>query len=306
MNTHFSRPLGKFLGSLALALPFAMGCGDASVLPRVNLIDKTTQPLSLGSFLEINGQYGSGCTSRTGNWSIGMGGFSQLTNTALTVVKNDIGCSLSASSLRVGASMSNSLYLPPSAVSLGSSYLSSAVSFATLAGGTPDFYGNLRIQPDLSFASDFTLNVVYSDDPSLLTSSAIATYSVQSATATSGSVAAPDYSLDMSTLLFQVDAGKVVQSVSGTASLTSVTIAAQHFVVSTTDLGTSPSFADVDAEYRSGTAVSLSGTDPTISYTYFGLGAVDLTTSAVRTLILANTSNGTTSYEVFQVTFNAP
>ena len=241
MSSSIRHRFVQVLSSLSLALPLLVGCGSPDVHPTVILTDHSTKALSLGSFMEINGAYGTGCTNRTGSWSVGIGGFTGLTNPALSVIRNDLGCSLSASSVRIGSGLSGQLYSPAAALALGASFASSGSAFNQMMSDPVAFYGNLRIQPDLSFANDFILGMVYSEDPNLVSASQLADYAVQSATATADGVSAPDYSVDVTGLSMQVDVNKIVQTTGGNAVLTAGTIAGQSFVVSSNDLGASPS-----------------------------------------------------------------
>jgi hypothetical protein len=306
MNSRYNRRIGSHLASLLLALPLAAGCGDASVQPSVSILDKTTKALTIGSFLEISGTYGGSCVARSGSWSVGVNGFSQLSNSPLSVVRNDAGCALTATSVHVGAMSSSTTYVANGVIPLGASFLGSAVPFSTAAGGMASFYGNLRIQPDLSFSSDFVINLLYSDDPNVVSASAVADYAVQSASATAGAVAAPDYTIDVTGISFQVDSAKIAQSASGSAALTFVNVTGQSFVVSPADLGSAPTYAAVAGEFQAGAPQALVGPNPSVAAAAFGLSQLDLSTPQVRTLIVANTENGTSSYEVFRITFSAP
>lgn len=306
MRSSSSRFFVKSLSTLSLALPLLVGCGAPTVNPAVELVDRSTKALSLGSFLEVNGLFGTGCTSRTGSWSVGIGGFSALTNPPLTVIANDTGCGLSVTSVRVGSSLASNLFVPAAAIPLGAYFASSGSPFVQTSGSPVDFYGNLKIQPDISFATDFSISLIYSEDPNLVAASAIANSAVQSATAGAGAVDSPDYTLDVAGITMQVDANKVVHNVGGSAVLSAMNTMGQTFIVSNTDFGAAPTYAMLDTEFQAGTQLSLNGTNPMLAAADFALVGASLVAPQVRTMIVANTVAGTRSYEAFRIVFSAP
>jgi hypothetical protein len=83
-------------------------------------------------------------------------------------------------------------------------------------------------------------------------------------------------------------------------------VVAQTYVIDLGTLGASPTYATVDAAYRSNTAIALSGPPKSIAAADFSLVGLNLTTSKVRTVIVANTLSGVTSYQIFQITVNHP
>lgn len=306
MRTNKHLFIAKLASSLSLVVPLLAGCGPQSVTPSVALVDRTTKPLSLGSFLEVNGVYGNDCVDRSGGWSVSIGSFSTPTNPALSVVRHDTGCQLLASSIRLGSLSGSTLYATAVPVTLGSDYASRASAFAASASAPTAFYANLRIKPDLSFANDFSIDMLYSEDPNWASAGAVASFGVQSAIAAAGPVPAPDYAIDMTGVAIQVDANRVVQSIGGSAVLSTMNISGQTFVVSTRDLGGAPSYSEVDAEYQAAPATSLVGSNPVLAADSFLLSGANLSQAQVRTLIIANTESGTASYEVFRVTFSGP
>lgn len=305
-NTNTQTRFAKLISSFALAAPLLAGCGSPVVNPSVALVDRTVKPLSLGDFLEVNGTYGADCIDRSGSWSVGIGGFSGLTNPALSVIKNDSGCKLWASSVRVGSLGGSVLYAPAANLALAADYAAQAHPFAPSQSAPTAFYGNLRVQPDLSFGSDFTVDLVYSEDPRWASAGVVANYGVQSAGLQTGGVSAPDYSIDLTSFVMQVDANKIVQSTSGGGVLMAMNTLCQTFIVSANDLGAAPSFAAVDAEFQTLPAQTLAPSNPEIAADSFFLTGANLAMPQIRTLILANTVAGTTSYEVFRITFSAP
>ncbi len=296
----------KFLSVSALACSLLAGCGASDVKPRLDPIDHFTSALSLGSLLEVNGVYGNNCLQRSGSWSVGIAGFSGLTNSELSVIKNDTACELSLSSLRIGTVMTNSLYAPSSNLALGSSYAANGDALRDDPMNPIAMYLNARITPDLSFASDFTIQMVYSDDPRLTTGTKAATFGITSSTVSAGSVTPPDYTLSLTNLAIEVDAGDVVLSVSGTADLTDVMTTGQAYAITSTSLGATPSIAAVEADFAAAMQYSITGANPTIAASRFNLVNADLTSGVTRNLIIQNLVSGTASYERFLITFNKP
>lgn len=312
---NYLRRLVHFLSSLSLPLvltgPGLPGCGGQVVHPAVNLVDRTTAALSLGSFMEINGSFGAGCTSRSGAWSVGINGFAALTNPALSVIQGDSGCILDVASARIGTPATSSLYAPTDQITMWSAYNQIGRAFMSSPGGPADFYANLRIAPDITFTQNFTIDMVYSQDPSRVTGSIIASYYVDpvvSSTASASGVSPPDYTLDLSGLMVQVTDQKIVRSATGNALLHPQTVVGQSYVVSSRDLGPSPSLAALDAEFAAGTKQFIGLSDPSelIPAVSFALLGADLSGPTTRTLIVANELAAVRSYEVFALAVSAP
>jgi hypothetical protein len=62
-------------------------------------------------------------------------------------------------------------------------------------------------------------------------------------------------------------------------------------------------YAAINTSYLAGTAVAMS---TTISAASFVASGVDLTSSIVRSLIIAKVQSGVRSYQKFAITFNPP
>lgn len=311
MQTYIRRQIAQTVFSLALSLPLLAGCGDHAVLPAGKLVDRTTKALSLGSFAEINGSFGRGCTNRSGAWSLGLDGFTALTNPSLSVVQGDIGCELSVSAVRALSPVGSSVYSLGNTLSLGIGFWPTSYPFKLNIGGSADFYANMRIAPDLTFTSNFTIDIIYSEDPSQLTSSLIASYyeePVVRSSVMSAGISAPDYGLDLSGLTVQVNDQKVVRSAVGDASLLRMNVPGQSYVVSTLNLGEGPSFSTVDAAFLGGLQRPLGPLAPIslVPAEVFALTGADLSTQVIRTLIVANEVAGTRSYEVFAIRVDVP
>jgi hypothetical protein len=113
-------------------------------------------------------------------------------------------------------------------------------------------------------------------------------------------VEAPDYTLDASTLVLLADAGNVVQSATGSATLHVGLITGQSYVV--VAAAALDNYAALDEAFGSALKTPLTLSIPIAA---FMLLQADLTTPQVRTLIVANISEGVPSYQAFEVTFHA-
>ena len=298
---------GKLLGAI-LALAVIPACGPSSdVLAHPELVDKSTHALTIGNILEVNGSYGAGCLSRTGNWSLPLITLSAPTNASLTVAKSNSACVLTLETLRIGVDeASASVYQTAANIGLGASYQGMASAFKVNLTDPVRFYANARIEPNLSFATDFTVRVLYSDDPGAASAIKNADFAAQIGMAATTGVAVPDYTAATTNLTLQVDADYIVQSATGTVDLTDGSILGDTYVVTTTDLSGSPSYDSVDTAFLAGTAAALTGPNPTIPASAFTLGTVNLSSPVKRSLIIAKTDNSASSYEVITVTFNHP
>jgi hypothetical protein len=306
------RSFGKlFTFALTLAaMPACGGAGNQNVTGEGAVVNRATQALSsISNFLEFNGSYGSGCHEFTGNWSLPLAQLINQTNQTLAVVKNDTDCQLTLTSLLVGDDESSAvMYQTQSGITLTGEYADNPSPFAVNQGDAVVFYANGRIEPDASFSTDFTMRVLYSDDSTAASSSANAVYATQSASAATSDVPAPNYTATTNVAI-EVDANNIVQSDTGTVDLSLPGMSPQtgeYYVVTTTALSSSPAYSDVDAAYNAGTPASLSMSSPSIPASALGLASVNLSTPAIRRIIIAHFDNGTPSYEVITVTFNHP
>lgn len=292
------------LASFAMlaALP---GCAaeDSDVKPRVEVIDRTRSALSAASVAAVNGTYGSTCSGRNADgsesWTVDL---ENPSNTNLSVRKNDADCVLTIVSLTAGSDTFGGT--PAIALDAANAYKESASSFA-IANGPLAFYGNAKIS-SLAFASDFTITVLVSDDPSASDSGDKgAEYATQSATAESNAVPAPSYSISYSGFTVIKDVDNVVQSVTGAAQLTAGGVAGQDYAIHEGWLDGASSFAEVDAAFaaaaKKGALSSLDGL--ALPAADFALVGLDLDAGPKRTVIIKNTMDGVASYQLLAVTF---
>jgi hypothetical protein len=308
LSSHSSLALALFVSAFSV-----FGCaadaidesgGDDSVNPHGVVIDRSTHALTSGDLQFVNGTF-TNCTSRSGSWSLSLGGGATMDHPALSVVKNDTACELTLTSLVAGDSQSPVEYFATPEIAMDGSFKSSASRFAITTGsGDPViFYANAKLSA-VSFAADFDMTIKYSDDPSAASGSNTAGFAVSTASAIAESVPAPDYTVTMTTMSLETDAAKIVQdSVTGYAQLNAGSAAGQTWIV--TDTLATSSYADVDGAYLAGTPAAMPALNR-IPAAAFDLVGVDLSTPATRFLVIANTSDGVRSYEVVTITFNGP
>ena len=258
--------------------------------------------LDSGTLTSANGTYGAGCTNRDGAWSVRItDGTDTLDHTELSVVKGNMGCFLTLTELRAGTDGANTYTATPT-FALTGAYQETSSSFAVGSPTPIAFYGNAYLN-SLTFAADFQIVILYSDDPNLQTGENTAGFSVQSATATASGVPAPNYTINMAPLIVSTDEGDIVQTATGQAALTAVSVLGQNYVVLTALTGTS--YAEVDAAFIAATPkTDIASTIPALSFSLVGM---DLTEDDVlRYIIIANTVSDVPSYQVFTITFHPP
>ena len=278
-------------GLLVGAMSVSACSGDASVNGKVDVIDMRSEQLLSSDLESVNGTYGAGCTDRSGDWSVEIEPGAALANDELDVVLHDVACVLTVTEL---VTTGGTLAAAPG-IALTTSYKVSASEF----GNPLKFYGNAKLN-SVSFASDFTITVLYSDDPALAADAdKDATFEVIQSAAEGDSVSAPDYTIDMAGLSFGTDAEDVVQSSSGSVAVTAGIFAGQTYVV--VEGGGLDSYEDLDVAFNLGSPAAIGATIPAAAFT---LDGEDLTTPLLRTLIFANIESGVASYERFEITFN--
>jgi hypothetical protein len=266
--------------------------GAGSVGGRADVFDHRTQQVLASDLASANGTYGDDCANRTGSWSLELSTGATLDHPALTVVRNDAACVLTLTELRTA---SGALAATPT-IELSDSYQGAPSEF----GSPVEFYANAKLS-SLSFAGDFVLTILFSDDSDLASGDSTATFAVHTATTAAQSVDAPNYTLDVTGLLIQTDINDVVQSAAGSALLNAGAVSGTRYVVvAAADLD---SYDEVDAAYLGATSAAIASSIPASA---FALVSDDLTTAKKRTLIVANIASGVRSYQVFEVTFNAP
>lgn len=286
----------KIVGAALVAAALLVSCAeteDDAVDPRITIIDQRTDALTSASINFITGTY-STCVARTGSWSLPVTGNPTLPNDLLTVAKNDTACTLTITDINVGGSGGTTVSAS-SPISLGTAY-GTARSF----GSPIDFYANAMLSSVL-FDGPFTLTLLFSDDPRLATDTKTASYAVATATVSASSVPAPNYTLDLSGVVVTTDSGKVTESVTGNLALTPGANLGDDYVLvlgSVVD-----TYAAIKTAYDAGSKVAIS--TPIAASSLLANG-VNLTSNAVRTVIIAKTLSGVSSYQKFTITFQPP
>jgi hypothetical protein len=286
------------LGSLAAGCARVESVGASGIA-----FDKATYDLVSGALKFANGSYGAGCVARSGSWSVPIDGYAgAMTNPALSVVMDNTACVLTLTSLRADAT-----YAASPTFALTGSNQSTASAFAASSSPTA-FYANAKLSA-VSFAADFSVGIIYSDDPALATGDSTSGYTVSSGTATSSAVPAPDYAIDMTSFSMQTNVNNLVQSTAGTAELSDGAQVGEGYVVLSADPGSS--YAELHSAYSAATPTAISGANPTIAAVAFTLVGVDLSTDtdagvdpAKRYIIIAHTVSGVSSFQLITVTFH--
>lgn len=291
--------VGLLVGLLA-----SSGCAaDDAAMPSVSLIERGASALTAGSVTALNGTYSS-CVDRSGSWSVRVSGAAPLANAPLSVVKGDAACSLTVTEV-----VADQTYGTSTPLGLSASYLASASSFTPGGGGPASFFANAKLDA-AGFASDFVISMLYSGDPSATDAGNVtATYATVSSSVTATLVPPPDYTISFTVgtpFTLQLDAAKNVTSVSGTATLQDGTSLGTTYVVDQGTLGASPGYLAVQGAFLSGTQRTITGANPTIAASYFGLSGVSLATPVVRTVIVGKLLGGVLGYELIKVTFKSP
>ncbi len=305
------------LRGLALSLSlFAFNACTTAATPaedsqtaRVELIDHVSSALTTNTVMAVKGTYGAGCTSRTGAWTIALNGYVMVTGeTPLTVVTNDTTCVLTLTDVKAGPVATPVDYKPATPLVLTAAYATAGIAFMTAGTGPVIFYANFRIQPDLLYATDMVIQMVYSDNVSETDLSSTTSYVVVVSTATASSVPAANATMVLTGLNIKVNAHNIVNSASGNIVVTQGSVVAEFYVIDMDTVGSPPTFATLDAAYNltTNTRVPMVGATQNIAAADLNLLGLDLTTGKKRNVIVANIVNGVNSYQVFQITFNHP
>jgi hypothetical protein len=303
MTSPISRFHGESLSTRAVVMTmlgaFVVGCygGEESVSPSsVVVTERTSNALVLATLTSATGMYGGNCTTHADldTWTLSI----PSATTDLSVVKGNGACVLSMQSLTANGVV----YTAATPVVLTGAYV--PASATTFSGDGLSFHGNAYISP-VDFSGNFGVYILYSDDARLATGSNTASYAVVKTTSVLATgVPAPDYSLDVSLLDVQTDNDKIVEPVTGGfAKLTGGATTGQNYIVLASLTNTT--YAVIHAAFASPTPIAslVTGNIPASEFTLTGL---DLSSPQTRYVIIANASEGVSSYQVFTITFNAP
>jgi len=295
----------SLLCSAAVIAALTTGCSSAeddSVRPKIEVLNRTASALSAEAVTAINGTYGVDCDGRasdgTDPWTFVIGDANAST---LTVRKNDANCALTITSL-----VADGTFIATPAITLGTTWQATASAFAE-EGEATEFYGNAMIS-STAFSDDPTISVIVSDSPNVSDAGEKeADFAVQSASFDLDTVAAPNYTISFSGFSLEKDVNSVVQSVSGHAQLAEDSVAGQDYAIHLGELTSASSLGAIEAAYAGAASTGpLSAlTSLEIPATEFGLmsPAVDLDGGVKRTVIIRNTTEGVSAYQLLVVTF---
>jgi len=282
--------------------------GNAFVTATTVLTDRVSNALTVTSVLAIEGSYGSACTERAGDWVIPFNGYQPGTGeTPLTVVLNDVACTLSVTAVKVGPLDSVRRFEGDTPVLLSAAFPAAGVSFADDGGGTIAFFSTFRVTPDVSFGTNFIVEMIFSDDINQTDLDLNPTFVVSSSSGTVANVPAPNGTLSLAGLRVAVDANDIVVLSTGTAVLTQGTQAGESLVVDLGTLGAQPDFGALDVAFHLlGEPTPVVSATQSIDALAFSLVGLDITTPQQRSVIVAHSEQGVTSYQVFVITIRSP
>ncbi|MDB4990889.1 MAG: hypothetical protein JWN04_6067, partial [Myxococcaceae bacterium] len=224
--------------------------------------------------------------------SLAVNGSPTLDNPSLSIIKGDTACTLAITDIHTSTDGTLAGSAP---IALGTSY-GTARSF----GSPIKFYANAKLSA-VTYTSNFTLSLLFSDDATAATASNTATYAVVTATAAGQSVPAPNYTLDVTGVNVTTDINKAVQSVTGNLAFTAGSNTGDYYVLVSGSVA--DTYAAINTAYTSGSQVAMA---TSVAASALLANGVSLTSSVVRTVIIGKTTSGVTSYEKFAITFNGP
>ena len=307
------RSYSRFFLAAALACVSATGCGTQSTLganvqPKAQATANSQAAIDMGAVQEVIGTYGDGCEGRQGAWSLAVDATTPLANAALSVAQDNSECQLSVTGIRIGADAATSvLYVPKLPVVLHGGYSDQPVGFGLSVDAAAALYVNLSILPDISFHSDFTLQLVYAEDAATCNQSVPAAppVSVSGGVSVAG-VVTPDYTALLTNLKVNTSLLGLVTSVTGSIELDASQQTGESYCILPYDLGLAPAFEVVDAAFRALTATSMpADRHCSVPWTDLKLLGVSLLQPVYRTLVIAHEVNGIRAYQTLTIKVNA-
>ena len=283
----------------------AAACAEGVKDPYDDAVTGTVRSELTGApVVSLDGVY-TGCAGRSGSWSIRVSGASALNHPTLSVVNGDSACILTVTHVNANEQFTA---VPP--IPLSTAYASAASLFVGPGGET--FRGNARLH-DATFRSNFSLSLVHSVDPEEDDGlSSFGSWATVTGSVAVSSVAAPDYTLGLTqgaALAVQVDVAKLVVTATGSATLTDGATPGSAYVVDRGTLSVSASYETVasayDVEVAAGRERTITGANPTIAASEFGLTSVSLSSPVVRTVIVSRMVAGVRGYQLFRTTFSS-
>ena len=320
----------KVAGVLGLAFACgavgAAGCAapdGAPVNAKSTVIYKSVKALSVNSLARADGTYAS-CAGHTdgSTWQVDLSGTDSAGPTTLGVAASDPTCTLTLVSIIASNPLLSRYDLVAGPIPLGTSFSAPSMFTDALGVNGDSFNASARLRSSSGalFTSNFSLDIVVSDETGAASSSATASYT--SASGGSGAPS-PDYTTDIAGantggFAFTADGAGAVTSVSGSLALVPNTQGGESYVVSTS--GVAPvTYDDMAAQFYAygpiggGSSYVLNPLAPSIpAYEVLTVGDVLPLTSSGTTrdyyLIVshADPAGGPASYEVITLSFSAP
>lgn len=292
--------LGAVMGMCVLGGCAGADSDVAESAPPGEVLGTATSALSNGSVQWINGTY-TNCVNKTGSWSARVSGVAPMDNPALSVVQNDNTCVLTVTGV-----YADQAYAATPSIVLGTSYAATASFFGT---GAAQFTANAKLDSN-QFAADFQISLVYGDISTTPTNHVVnSAYATVQASTVATYVAAPNYSINVSGLQFQLDALKIITSVGGTATLTDGSVTGSQYAIDMGTLPANPTYAQVQLAYTAAilTQKPISGANPTVNGSQFNVVGLSLLggVTQVRTLIVQRSVAGVAAYQLFRITFQS-
>jgi hypothetical protein len=294
--------LVSLIGLAAVATGCSQSVDDETVKPRLAVIDKSRSALSAAGIVSIKGTYGANCgghPSGTDPWTLSA---SSPANDTLLVQKNDSNCVLTVRQVVTG----DATFDGSPAIALAASFAGEASTFA--ASGQRSFFANAMISAT-DMAADFTITVKVSDTASSDHEQDLSSFATQDGSLTATTVAAPTYTIGFGDFTISKDSQNEILSVSGFAQLTAGSATGQDWAIYNGALTSLSSLAAVEEAWADATSGGLLADLTTLQVpaSAFNLvtiaPAVDLDASPQRTVIVRNTADGVSSYQLFLITF---
>lgn len=251
-----------------------------------------TRSLTAHPLASINGTY-QGCSQRTdgSGWSLHIGGAGALPHPQLTVVKNDTACHLDVTD--IVSNIGGVYNVQGGTYQLADDWSAAARTFQQSA--TEYLYANVRLD-DALYNDDFVVTVRYSDDANDTASTVNSNYAVVQGTATAERVPAPDYAIDLTSVVVQKDVADNIDTIVGTVGLMPNGQSAEDMVVVNGDIA-GTTWVDVDQAFKAGTP------QPAGNIGADQVAAPGTHLPATRVIILRHTLTGVPSYTTFTITF---
>jgi len=132
-----------------------------------------------------------------------------------------------------------------------------------------------------------------------------AAFAMETGAVSTGGVPAPDYTINCGAFVIEKDVHNVVQSVSGYAQLTAAGVIGQNYAIYDGALTGASTLSEVEAAYNGATTMGLLSalTELELTATGFGLVGMSLDTAIQRTVIIRNSDQEVSAYQLILITF---